>query len=615
MFNNGDELAGEIQLRIRAFADKDLDEVAAAAIEAFARFEKEGISKKDLDRIKAGQETAFYIGLSSVLGKGFQLAQYNIFADDPGFVEKDIKNILAVTPEDVMRVYRTYIKDKPFIATSFVPKGSPELALEGSKQAEIVEEKIVQGAEESFDASQKAEYKRTPSTFDRTIEPPYGEAPEVVVPKIWEDQLKDGLKIYGIENREVPLVQFNIVIDGGQLLDDIKKVGVANLMARMMTQGTKNKTPEELEEAIQQLGASINVSADGESVRVSGNTLARNYPATIALVEEIILQPRWDPKEFELTKQSTINLIRQQMANPNAIANDAYNELLYGKDDIRSRSVFGTVDSVESITLDDLKAYYAKNISPSVARMHVVGALDKSSIVKPLANLSENWKPKKVNVPELKNPPAPKQSKVYFYDVPGAKQSVLRIGYPALAATDKDFYPATVTNYILGGGGFASRLTQTLREGKGYTYGINSFFSGSKSDGTFTISSGVRTNVTLESLQEVKGILDKYGATFSDSDLGTTKGFLIKSNARAFETAGAKLNMLENISTYGWDYDYVKQREAVVKAMTLDRIKVLSGEYLNPDKMIWLVIGDAQTQLGRLKDLGFGEPVLLNGKE
>lgn len=615
MFNRSDELAGQAYLRVRAFADKDLDAAAAAVAEAFERFEKDGISEKDLARIKAGQETAFYNGLSSVLGKGFQLAQYNIFAGDPGFVEKDIRNILAVSSGDVMRVYRKYIKDRPYIATSFVPKGSPALALDGSVKAEVVEEKIVAGAEESFDASAQADYERTPSSFDRTVEPPYGDEPEIVVPKIWENSLSNGLKIYGIENTEVPLVQFNIVIDGGQLLDDIKKAGVANMMARMMTQGTKNRTPEELEEAIQQLGASINVTADGESVRVSGNTLARNYPETIALVEEILLQPRWDAKEFDLIKQSTISQIRQQQANPNAIAQNAYSELLYGKNDIRSVSVLGTIDSVGAITIDDLKAYYAKNISPSVARMHVVGALDSGSVMKPLDGLGRNWKAKKVEVPALKNPEPPETSKVYFYDVPDAKQSVLRIGYPALAATDKDFYPATITNYILGGGGFASQLTQQLREGKGYTYGINSFFNGSKNDGTFTISSGVRSNVTLESVQLVRSILEAYPKDYSDKDLETTKGFLIKSNARAFETAGAKLNMLENISTYGWEYDYVKKREEIVKEMTVDRIRSLAGKYLNPDKMIWLVVGDAKTQLPRMKDLGFGEPVLLNGKE
>ena len=611
MFNAAAEIAGQMQLSVRAFDGKDLDEVAAAINEAFLKFEKTGIAEKDLNRIKAGQETQFYGSLSSVLGKSAQLATCNYATNDPGCVEKEIKNILAVNPADVMRVYEKYIKGKNFVATSFVPKGKMPLALDGSTKAAVVEEPIVQGAEQEVDASAQAQYQRTPSTFDRSKEPPYGPAPQVKVPTIWEDKLVNGMRVYGIENSEVPLVQFDIQIDGGQLLEDLDKVGVANLMARMLTQGTAKKTPQELEEAIQQLGASINVSAGKESINVFGNTLARNYPATIALIEEILLQPRWDVKEFDLLKQSAISQIRQQQANPNAIAGNNFGTIVYGKDNIYSRNVLGTIESVNSITLDDLKSFYALSISPSVARMHVVGSLNKGAVVSSLSNLNHDWKPKTVEIPTYKTPPPPAKSQVYFYDVPNASQSVVRIGSPALAVTDKDYYPATVANYILGGGGFASQLTQQLREGKGYTYGIGSGFSGTRTPGTFTISSGIRSNVTLEAAQLVKSILNNYGKNYSEADLETTKGFLIKSNARAFETAGAKLDMLNNISKYGFKADYVKDREAIVKAMTVARIRELAAKYFDANKMIWLVVGDAKTQLPRLKELGFGDPILL----
>lgn len=158
----------------------------------------------------------------------------------------------------------------------------------------------------------------------------------------------------------------------------------------------------------------------------------------------------------------------------------------------------------------------------------------------------------------------------------------------------------------------ASQLTQQLREGKGYTYGINSGFSGTNSIGPFTIASSVRTNVTSESVQLIKEILQNYGKNFSDQDLETTKSFLIKSNARAFETAGSKLGMLENISKYGWKPDYVKDREQIVKNMTIPQIRTLAQKYLDPAKMYWLIVGDAKTQLEGLNTLGLGTPILLN---
>lgn len=612
MFNQTAELAGQMNLSVRAFDGKDLDEVAAAFNEGFAKFEKDGISERDLTRIKAGQETQFYNSLSNVLGKSVVLSQYSMFANDPGFVEKDINRILAVTPADVARVYNKYIKAKNYVATSFVPKGKNTLALEGSAKAEVVEEKIVQGAENEVDPSAAATYPKTPSSFDRTVEPPYGPEPAVQIPAIWEHKLSNGLRVYGIQNTEVPLVQFDIVMDGGPLLDDINKVGVANLMARMLTKGTAKKTPLELEEAIELLGASIVVGAGTEDVRLRVTTLAKNYDATMRLVEEILLEPRWDAKEFDLLKQFMISQIRQSEGVPNDIAFREFNRLIYGNDNIRSRNFFGTVDTVNAITLDDLKTFYAKSVSPSVARMHIVGSLDKSQVTSSLSKLATAWASKNVEIPASKSPTPPTKSQVYFYDVPDAKQSVIRVGYPALAATDADYYPANVMNYILGGGGFASQLIQQLREGKGYTYGITSGFAGTRAAGPFTIASGVRSNVTLESAQLIKSIVADFGKNYSDADLATTKGFLVKSNARAFETAGAKLGMLENISKYGWKYNYVNDREAIVKAMTVDRIKDLSGKYLNTDKMIWLVVGDAKTQLPRLKELGFGDPVLLN---
>ena len=612
MFQYNSEIAGQFMLQTTAFSDTDLDKVEDAIFKALSDFEVNGISIKDLDRIKAGQETVFYNSLSSVLGKGAQLAQYEIFVGDPAFINQDVINILAVTQEDVMRVFNTYIKGKHFVATSFVPKNQADLALQNSTLADVVEEKIIEGAEEQFDTSIAATYEKTPSSFDRSIEPPYGDSPDVKAPSVWKDELSSGIGVFGIENNEVPLVQFQIQIKGGLLLEGANKVGVSNLLADLLTKGTKNKTPEQLENAIESLGASINAYATDEALIISGNSLAKNYAKTMVLVKEILLEPRWDEKEFDLIKQSILSQIERQKANPNSIAANNYAKLIYGDNHILSNNSSGTVKSVNSISIDDLKQYYNTNVSPSITKFHIVGDISESQVIASLSDINDNWAAKDVTFPELPELKSPKKSQVYFYDVPGAKQSVLRFGYPALAATDVDYYPATIMNYRLGGGGFASQLTQQLREEKGYTYGIRSGFSGSRIKGAFTIGSGVRSNVTFESASLVKDILDNYGKNYTENDLEVTKGFMIKSNARAFETLHSKLNMLNNISNFGFDADYAKQREAIVKAMTVEDIKNLVEKYLNASKMIYLVVGDAETQMKKLEDLGFGKPILLN---
>lgn len=606
------EIAGQFMMQVTAFPDTNLQEVLNGIEEGLKKFEAEGISEADLNRIKAGQETAFYQGLSSVLGKGFQLAQYEIFAGDPGFVNQDVKNILAVTPDDVMRVYNQYIKGKNYVATSFVPKNQKALAITDSKLADVVEEPIVEGAEESFDSSVVAEYEKTPSSFDRSVEPPYGESPDVKVPEVWKDELSSGIKLFGIENNEVPLVQYRIQLDGGMLLENSEKIGVSNLLASLMTQGTDTKTPEELENAIESLGATINTVATKEAIMIYGNTLAKNYDKTMSLIEEILLQPRWDEKEFELQKQSVLSQIERQKANPNSIAGIEFDKLIYGENNILSHDNFGTKESVEAITLDDLKTYYNTYFSPNITKFHVVGAVSQAEVSRSLTSLNDKWASKEVSFPEIAEIKHPETSKIYFYDFPGAKQSVLNFGYPAIAATHADFYPASLMNYRLGGGGFASQLTQELREGKGYTYGVRSGFTGSSIEGTFLISSGVRSNVTYESTALIKEILENYGKNFNENDLEITKGYMLKSGARAFETLNSKLSMLSNISNYNYPVDYAKQREATVKALTVEEVKALAEKYIRPDRMIYVIVGDAATQLVKLDQLGLGKPVLLN---
>jgi zinc protease len=251
-------------------------------------------------------------------------------------------------------------------------------------------------------------------------------------------------------------------------------------------------------------------------------------------------------------------------------------------------------------------------LSPDLASFLIVGDIEQETATAEVEKLTENWSVKNVIFEDLAEVTPPAESQVYFYDVPGAKQSVLHIGYPALAETDEDFFPATVMNYRLGGGSFASQLTQELREGKGYTYGIRSGFDGSTLPGPFRVSSGVRSNITFEAVDLIKEILEKYPESFNEQDLEVTKGFMIKSNARKFETLGSKLQMLREISNYNKPKDYALQQEETVRNITVPEIKALAQKYVNPNKMYYLIVGDAATQLERLEDLGFGKPVLLN---
>jgi zinc protease len=503
----------------------------------------------------------------------------------------------------------TYIKGKPHVVSSFVPEGQLELVLEGSERAEVVEEPIIAG-EGEFEFAGRGEVPKTVSSFNRSVEPPLGDPPSLTAPTVWSRTMESGLQALGIEDTEIPLVQFELRMKGGLLLDDPAHLGAANLLAEIMTQGTVSRTPEELEQAIQLLGATINVSAGRESFVISGSTLARNYAETMALVEEILLEPRWDAEELELARERVQNQIRQQEASPTAVATNVFNRLLYGASILGSNPL-GTLESVGAMTMDDLRDYYERTLSPSVAALHVAGAVTEAEVIASLADIADRWVPRDVSFPDVPTS-SEDAAGLYFVDIPDAKQSVLRIGYLALAENDPEYYPATVMNFRFGGGGFASDLTQVLREGKGYTYRIGSGFNGSDIPGPFQIESSVRSNVTYESLELIRDMIAAHGPTFDADDLEATQGFLLKSNAGRFETLGSKLGVLADMSAYGFPSDYVLQREAIVRDMTEDEIRGLASRYLDGSRMVWLVVGDAATQLDRLGGLGLGEPMIVD---
>lgn len=611
VYNNSSELAGKFSISVNAYPGFSLADVENAVFEAFTLFEEEGITENDLERIKAGIETQFYNGMSSVLMKSFQLARYNEYAGDPGFITEDLANIQAVTIDDIMRVYEKYVKGKSYLATSFVPKGKVELIAEGSLDAGIVEENILEATE--VDQSQIVEDEviiKTETNFDRTVIPEIGPDPEITLPEIWTGELDNGLRMWGIKYDELPLVRYTLEIDGGNLLEDLSKAGSASLMAQLMNEGTANKTPEELEEAIDLLGASINIYTRNEAVIISVNTLSRNFEKTIDLVEEMLLEPRWDSTEFVLAKERVINSFARNRANPGYMASRTLDKLMYGDNHVLSVPISGTEETVSGISIDDLKGFYNNYLSPSLARFHIVGDIDMERVENALTSLASRWEKKEVDFPDISIPDNPDAARIYFVDFPGAKQSVIQIGNIAIPQSHPDFYPLYVANYKLGGS-FNGIVNLILREEKGYTYGARTGFSGGTASGSFTASSSVRTTATYESVNIFKEEMEKYREGIAQEDIDFTKDALLKSNARAFETQASLIRMLSEISQYDLPHDYIKKQEEFVRNLTIDKHKELVNKYIDPSCMYFVIAGDAETQVPELKKLGLGDPVMV----
>jgi len=608
--NRSQELTGSFRISVIANPGVNLTEVEKAIFEGFDKFEKDGFTEDDLTQIKAKYETRFYNAFESVQGKGFQLAEYTVFTGDPEYYKKDFSAAQAVTMDDIKNVYHKYIKGKNFIETSFVPKGKTNLISEGSKNAGIVEEDVVHSAEVKTATTTDEHIVKTPTKFDRSKMPAIGPDPSVKIPQVWTSSLTNGMKVWGIQQRELPLIQYSIVIEGGHMAEDISKAGLANLVASVMNEGTKTKTSEELEEAIGLLGATIRFSASNEAISVEVSTLTKNFEKTITLLQEMLLEPRWDKEEFALAKSRTLNSLKRNQANPTYLASTTLNKLIFGENNILAVETSGTEKSVNSVTIDDLKTFYDTYFSPSNAKLIIAGDIDQTKVKAAFNSLTKNWLPKKVILPALKLPAPPASSAIFFVDVPGAKQSVISIGTPSISRSNPDFYPAYVANYKLGGS-FNGVFNLILREEKGYTYGARSSFSGSDKYGTFSATSMVRTNSTLESVSIFKAEMEKYRKSVPQEYIDFTKSALIKGNALRFETLNDLLGMLNSIAIFGLPVDYIMKNELFLKGLTIQKQLDLVNKYIDPSKMYYVVVGDAKTQMNELEKVGLGKPILI----
>lgn len=593
--NRARESAGQITINTTAYPGVDIDLIMAAIEQAMADFEANGVDEEELASLKAENETSAYRRLGSVLGKAQMLARSKEFYGKADKFIDDIEAFNKVTAEDVMRVYNKYVKGKNYVAVVAVPEKQVDLSIEGSVPAKLVmEDQSKQTMRSVAGAIVDDDYERTPSKIDRSVEPAYlANAPQTSIPSIWRTTLSNGIKVAGISQNEIPMVNLTIAIDGGSLLDPAGKRGTASINASMMNEGTSEHSAVELEQALRKLGASARVSSGTKSTNISVSALSKNLPEVMDIVYEMITKPKFDEAAFKRAVKMEKSSIQSAMTSITALGSRAATKLWLG-DCIYTD--FTTNESIDSITMDDIKAYYA-TLTPKNAHVDIAGDIDLPSLKKALAVL-EGWSGPDVTVPEIKvgDSAAPG---TYFIDFPGSKQSYIYIIGPGMKISDPEYYKLDVLNEKLGAGS-AGRLFEVLRLQRGYTYGASSSFTSNLETGYFHAASSVQGSSTKESVALFKEIINNFGSEYDQKKLDGVKDAMLRSNASAFETSASLVGTLSRIRNYNLPDDYVAKEEAVTKAMTLDDVKAKAAEYLNTDNMIIVVVGDAATQLKNL---------------
>ncbi|MEQ3056621.1 M16 family metallopeptidase [Odoribacter splanchnicus] len=611
------ELSGQVSVSVKAYKETDLNTVYRGIQEAFERFEQEGIRDNDLERMKIMQETMLYNVMMSLESKTQALARNNVFAGRPDQMVIDLAHYQAVTKEEVMRVYRKYVRGKHFVALSTVPQGQTSLALTGSVVVRPDEDSPVgqrlvadEGAVTDDDP-----YEYTPSVFDRSVEPPLlANTPESAMPPVWTGEMSNGMKVKGMAYTELPVVQFAVYLNSGMLCEPKGKSGLARLTAAVLNCGTRTKTPEELEVALGLLGARVSFGVSTERMQLSGSCLKKNFPQVLRLVEEMLLEPRWDETALELARKRMIGNIRQSSTEPKVLARHVFRQMMYGPENVLSNSALASEKEVAAITMEDIKTFYKTHIVPGQATFDFVGGYEKKEVMKFLQPLARTWTTGGASQERLNlNFMAP-QAKVYFVDYPGAKQSYILLGCPAMPKASNDYYPAKMVNQLLGASSNAL-LFDVLRLQHGYTYGAYSFFDCGKYANEFRATSSVQAAYTLEAMQLFKSCISTYGEQFTEQSLVKTKDAMFKENAAAFEMPDARLDLLSEMTVDGLPVDDLKRQEQLLKRMTLPEAKACIRNWLDYDRMFFVVVGDAASQLDRIRKSGLGEVKVVDLQE
>ena len=611
------ELSGQVSVSVKAYKETDLNTVYRGIQEAFERFEQEGIRDNDLERMKIMQETMLYNVMMSLESKTQALARNNVFAGRPDQMVIDLAHYQAVTKEEVMRVYRKYVRGKHFVALSTVPQGQTSLALTGSvvvrpDEDSPVGQKLVadEGAVTDDDP-----YEYTPSVFDRSVEPPLlANTPESAMPPVWTGEMSNGMKVKGMAYTELPVVQFAVYLNSGMLCEPKGKSGLARLTAAVLNCGTRTKTPEELEVALGLLGARVSFGVSTERMQLSGSCLKKNFPQVLRLVEEMLLEPRWDETALELARKRMIGNIRQSSTEPKVLARHVFRQMMYGPENVLSNSALASEKEAAAITMEDIKTFYKTHIVPGQATFDFVGGYEKKEVMKFLQPLARTWTTGGASQERLNlNFMAP-QAKVYFVDYPGAKQSYILLGCPAMPKASNDYYPAKMVNQLLGASSNAL-LFDVLRLQHGYTYGAYSFFDCGKYANEFRATSSVQAAYTLEAMQLFKSCISTYGEQFTEQSLVKTKDAMFKENAAAFEMPDARLDLLSEMTVDGLPVDDLKRQEQLLKRMTLPEAKACIRNWLDYDRMFFVVVGDAASQLDRIRKSGLGEVKVVDLQE
>lgn len=576
------ELLSFYSVTIDPKKDADPAVVEAEMEKVIAEFLAKGPTKAELARAKTAIEAGVLRGLEKVGGfggKAVTLAEGALYADDPGFIIKQLDWMNAATPAEVLDAARR-VMNAGYYQLTVLP---------------YADHSTVAGVDRS------GGLPAAPAAM-----------PDLDFPAVEQATLSNGLKIVLASRPSVPIVNVALQFDAGFASDAAgAKLGAASFAGAMLDEGTKRRSALQIAEELEGLGATLGVRSNLDMTGVSLSALKSNLAPSLDVMADIVRNPAFDQGEIDKLRQRWIAGIEQEKADPVQLALRVLPPVLYGEGHAYGVPFTGSgaIASITAMTRDDLVKFQQTWLRPDNATIFVVGDATMEEMKPALEKSFGNWRAPAIEIPKknIAEVSRPAKGRVIIIDKPGAPQSLILAGAVSPPTGAPDNIALNAMNDILGGQ-FTARVNMNLREDKGWAYGAYTFFQDARGQRPYLVYAPVQTDKTKESLAELVKELNAIRTTkpATAAELKRAIDTNVRSLPGSFETSSDVLGSLASSARFGRPLDYPASLKNKYEALTLADMKAAAAEAVHPESLVWVIVGDRAKIEAGVAALGLG---------
>jgi zinc protease len=592
------KLTGITQCSITAKPGVKAEDLEAIFWTELAKLQAEGPTAEEVEAAKALDLTRKISGLQRLGGFGGvadTMNEYNQYTGDPGYLAKDIAAEQAVTPASAKAAAAKYLRKDAAVVVYCVPGKKVTDDVARSPAETDADVKIVNPYSAAFETEQAW----------RKTQPAAGPALTFHLPVPKTFTLKNGLKVLYVEDKNLPVLSAELVSRAGAENAPVAKAGLASLTATTMAEATTTRDLTKLAEDQERIGTRIQVGAAMDSADASLTVTTNNADAGMELLADVVQHPAFKAEDFDRLRKQRLVAIGQQADSPQSIALRVGPQMLFGAQPYGAPAS-GTVETVNTITRDDLTAFYTAHVGPADSALALTGDITDAQAHALAEKYFGGWMGQAKSGVSIPTPPAPPTRKIVIIDKPGSPQTALFAFGMGLPITTPDLQPLQIMNYTLGGA-FASRINMNLREEHGYTYGAQSQYSFYREGGWFIAGGLVRTDITGPAAKELLYEIQRFPTAPPTADeLKQAKDSRIQSIPSLFETTAATAGAMASIFVFNRPLDYYTTLPDKYSAVTAADVTRVAKDDVHPNNLIIVAVGDRGKIEAGLKDTNLG---------